>query len=137
VARIVIIEDNPDNMELMAYLLRAFGHRVLPATDGEAGLALVRRERPELVLSDIHLPRVDGFEVARALKDDAQLARIPLVAVTALAQPGDRDRMRAAGFDGYLGKPIDPHRFVAQAEGFLQPGSATGPDVPARGTAPP
>jgi two-component system, cell cycle response regulator len=120
-ARIVVIEDNPDNMELMVYLLRAFGHEPVAAIDGIDGLEAVARERPDLVLCDIQLPRLDGREVARRLKEDPALGSIPLVAVTALAMLGDRGRMLEAGFDGYLSKPIDPHRFVGQVEAFLPP----------------
>lgn len=122
-ARIVVIEDNPDNMELMVCLLKAFGHQPLPAVDGVDGLEAVARERPDLVLCDIQLPRLDGCEVARRLKQDPELGAIPLVAVTAFAMLGDRTRMLEAGFDGYLSKPIDPHRFVGQIEAYLPPAS--------------
>jgi CheY-like chemotaxis protein len=118
-ARIVVIEDDPDSMELMVYLLQAFGHQPVEATDGLAGLEAVAREQPDLVLCDIQLPRLDGREVAHRLKKDPALRRIPLVAVTALAMLGDRSRMLDAGFDGYLSKPIDPQRFVGQVEAFL------------------
>lgn len=123
-ARIVVIEDNPANMELMVYLLQAFGHQPVPAVDGIDGLETVARERPDLVLCDIQLPRLDGREVARRLKQDPALGTIPLVAVTALAMLGDRARMLEAGFDGYLSKPIDPQRFVGQVEAFLPQASA-------------
>src|SRR5579859_911734 len=103
-ARILVIEDNPDNLKLMIYLLRAFGHDTLEAVDGEQGIAIAVRELPDLITSDIQLPKVDGFEVARQLKRDARLARIPLLAVTALAMLGDREKVLAHGFDGYLPK---------------------------------
>ena len=84
-ARILIIEDNPANLELMTYLLSAFGHTVLTAEDGRQGLATARGEGPDLIVCDIQLPEMDGYEVARWLKSDPDLRTVPLVAVTALA----------------------------------------------------
>lgn len=118
-ARILVIEDNPDNLELMTYLLRAFGHDVTTAQDGAEGLEVAFREPLEVIVCDVHLPRVDGYEVARQLKSHPRLQGIPLLAVTALAMVGDRDKVLAAGFDGYLAKPIDPQLFVRQVEAFL------------------
>ena len=120
-ARILIIEDNPTNLELLDYLLKATGHEVLAAMDGEMGLELAQREAPELIICDIQIPKVDGFGVARQLKADPRLRHIPLVAITAFAMVGDRERMLAGGFDDYVSKPIDPQSFVAQMETFLQP----------------
>lgn len=120
-ARILIIEDNPTNLELMSYLLTAFGHTTFAAYDGEAGLAAAQRERPDLIICDVQLPKLDGHEVARRLKRSPELGPIPLIAVTALAMVGDRDRIMAAGFDGYLAKPIAPPHFVGQVEAFLPP----------------
>jgi two-component system cell cycle response regulator len=91
--RILIIEDHVDNMELMSYLLKAFGYETLAAVDGLEGLKLAERERPELIICDIQLPGIDGYEVAKRLKDDALLREIPLVGITALAMVGDRDRV--------------------------------------------
>jgi two-component system cell cycle response regulator len=118
-ARILVIEDNEANLDLMAYLLRAFGHRVSVARDGHAGLAAVRAERPDLALCDIHLPGIGGIELANRLRSDPTLHRIPLVAVTAFAMASDRETIMAAGFDGCLTKPITPETFVAQVEAFL------------------
>jgi len=117
--RILIIEDNPANLELMSYLLAAFGYTTLSAGDGAAGLDLARGEAPDLVVCDIQLPLLDGYEVARRLRGDATTSGVPLVAVTAFAMVGDRDRVIAAGFDGYIAKPIDPQTFVSQVEVFL------------------
>jgi CheY-like chemotaxis protein len=117
-ARILIIEDNPTNRQLMAYLLRAFGHTVAEASDGETGLTQAA-EAPDLILCDIHLPGIDGYQVAAHLKSSPELRVVPLVAVTALAMVGDRDRVMDAGFNGYLTKPIEPETFVQQVEGFL------------------
>jgi CheY-like chemotaxis protein len=125
-ARILVIEDNADNLDLMVYLLEAFGHTVTTAVDGAGGLAAVPREMPEIVLCDLHLPGIDGYEVCRRLKADPALRRIPLIAVTASAMAGDRDRGLATGFDGYIAKPIDPERFVTEVEGFLSAGGRGG-----------
>jgi two-component system cell cycle response regulator len=118
-ARILVIEDNVTNLELMVYLLTAFGHATLSAPDGEEGLGKAIEELPDLIICDVHLPKMDGYEVARRLKADTRCKGIPAVAVTALAMVGDRDRVLSAGFDGYLTKPIDPETFVAQIEAFL------------------
>jgi two-component system, cell cycle response regulator len=118
-ARILIIEDNAANLELMRYLLHAFGHDVISAPDGEQGEASARDHTPDLVLCDLQLPGIDGFEVARRLKLDPRSSKIPLVAVTAFAMVGDREKILATGFDGYIPKPIDPETFVGQVEQFL------------------
>jgi two-component system, cell cycle response regulator len=117
--RILVIEDNVANLELMSYLLRAFGYEPQTAEDGGEGVAAARRDPPNLIICDVQLPTVDGYEVARLLKSDPALRTIPLVAVTALAMVGDRDKVLAAGFDGYITKPINPETFVRQIEGFL------------------
>src|SRR5882724_300516 len=119
--RILIIEDHVDNLELMAYLLRAFGYATLAAGDGLEGMTLAERELPELIICDMQLPGIDGFEVAKRLKNDARLREIPLVGITALAMVGDRDRVLQAGFDGYIAKPIAPKTFVNELEAFLKP----------------
>jgi CheY-like chemotaxis protein len=118
-ARVLLIEDNQDNLDLMVYLFQAFGYSPLVARDGEEGMALGRRGRPDLIVCDIQIPKLDGYGVARELKQDAQLRLIPLVAVTAYAMVGDRDKMLAAGFDGYIAKPINPETFISQVESFL------------------
>lgn len=120
-ARILIIEDNPANMELMTYLLQAFGHTVLSVYNGEEGVETARRELPDLIICDVHLPKMDGYGVLEQLKHQsgAALRSIPVIAVTALAMVGDRQKLLAAGFDGYLGKPIEPELFVGQVEKYL------------------
>lgn len=125
---ILIIEDHVDNLELMSYLLQAFGYATLAATDGLTGLDLAMREPLDLILCDIQLPGIDGLEVAQRLKRDARGRTIPLVAITALAMVGDRERVLAAGFDGYIPKPITPETFVGSVEAFLQPGDRRHPD---------
>jgi two-component system cell cycle response regulator len=118
-ARILVIEDNPANLELMMYLLRAFGHTAYAAKDGEEGLQKAASERPDLIICDIQLPKIDGNEVVRQLKSDPETQGIPVIAVTALAMVGDRDRVLQAGFDGYLAKPIDPEAFIKQLDPYL------------------
>ena len=118
-ARILIIEDNATNMELMVYLLRAFGYTPLAAYDGEEGVRMARSEVPDLIICDVHLPKLDGYGVVAELKKDPALRKIPALAVTALAMVGDRERLLEAGFNGYIGKPIEPDLFVAELESFL------------------
>ena len=122
-ARILIIEDNPANIELMSFLLSAFGHTPLAAPDGARGVAAARSERPDLVACDVNLPGMDGFAVLAAIKAEPELAGVPVLAVTALAMAGDREHVLAAGFDGYISKPIEPESFVAELEAFLPPAS--------------
>ena len=119
-ARILVVEDNPINLELMTYLLRAWGHEVRPATDGQAGLDAAHAERPDLIVCDIQMPGLDGYEVVRRLKADADLRRVPALAVTALAMVGDRERAMQAGFDGHIAKPIEPEAFMAALAPFLR-----------------
>jgi len=127
VARILIIEDNPANIELMSFLLSAYGHTPLSAADGPRGVAAARSERPELIACDVNLPGMDGFAVLAELKGDPALAGVPILAVTALAMTGDREKVLAAGFDGYISKPIEPESFVAELEAFLANASAEAP----------
>lgn len=124
--RILVIEDNPANMELMVYLLNAYGYQAMTATDGLSGLAVARRERPNLVLCDVHLPGLNGYGVIAILKSEPTLASIPVVAVTALAMTGDRERLLNAGFDGYISKPVEPERFVGAIEQYLDIPNAGG-----------
>nr|WP_227012205.1 EAL domain-containing protein [Duganella sp. FT27W] len=123
----MIIEDNATNMELMVYLLRAFGYTPLSASDGEAGVEAARREQPDLIICDVHLPKLDGYGVVAALKADPATRDIPALAVTALAMVGDRERLLEAGFDSYIGKPIEPDTFVKQIESFLTGEMSTPP----------
>jgi two-component system, cell cycle response regulator DivK len=106
VAKVLIVEDNPANMRLAVFLLESAGHTVLGATDAEAGLTLAREEHPDLILMDIQLPGIDGLEATRQLKADEETRAIPVIALTALAMKGDEERIRAAGCDGYIAKPI-------------------------------
>lgn len=110
--RILIIEDDFASLELYSCLLKSFGYTILLAGNGEQGLALARRTRPDLILCDVKLPKMSGVEVVRQLKSEPTLAQIPIVAVTAYAMFGDRERLLAAGFDDYLPKPIEAESFV-------------------------
>ena len=110
----------------MVYLLQSFGHEVLEAHDGKEGVEVARREQPNLILMDVHMPGMDGYEAAREIAKYSNLRNIPLVAVTALAMVGDREKVLAGGFNGYIAKPIDPETFVSQVEGFF----TSGPPLP-------
>jgi two-component system cell cycle response regulator DivK len=112
-AKVLIIEDNPANMTLATFLLQSAGHVVLAATDAETGLTLARAEQPDLVLMDIQLPRMDGLQATALLKGDEATRDIPVVALTALAMKGDEARIRAAGCDGYIAKPLAYRDFLA------------------------
>ena len=118
-ARILVIEDNEDNMQLILYLLRAHGFSPDLAYSGAAGVAMAIAKRPQLILLDIRMPGMDGYEVAAAVRGHPELAATRVVAVTASAMVGDRERIVAAGFDGYIQKPIDPERFIAEVQRFL------------------
>src|SRR5580692_1406317 len=112
-ANILVIEDNATNMTLAVFLLQSTGHTVLSATDAEAGLTLARAEHPDLILMDIQLPGMDGLEATALLKQDDATRSIPVVALTALAMKGDEARIRAAGCDGYIAKPLAYRDFLA------------------------
>jgi len=112
-ATILVVEDNAANMRLSTFLLESEGHVVIRATDAEEGLAIARDAQPDLVLMDIQLPGMDGLEATALLKGDAKTRAIPVIALTALAMKGDEERIRAAGCDGYVAKPIAYKEFLA------------------------
>jgi two-component system cell cycle response regulator DivK len=112
-AKVLIVEDNPANMKLATFLLELAGHTVLSATDAEAGLTLARGEQPRLILMDIQLPGMDGLEATALLKRDDATRAIPVIALTALAMKGDEERIRAAGCDGYIAKPLAYQDFLS------------------------
>jgi len=118
-AHILVIEDNPANLTLATFLLQSAGHTVVTATDGEAGLSLARSEQPQLILMDIQLPGMDGLHATALLKQDAVTSGIPVIALTALAMKGDEERIRAAGCDGYVAKPIRYREFLATIAAHL------------------
>jgi two-component system, cell cycle response regulator DivK len=112
-ATVLVVEDNVANMTLAVFLLTSVGHTVLSATDAEAGLAIARAEQPELILMDIQLPGMDGLEATALLRQDEATRGIPVIALTALAMKGDEERIRAAGCDGYIAKPMRYREFLA------------------------
>lgn len=122
-----MIEDNATNLQLMVYLLTAFGHEIFQALDGEEGLQIATREELDLILLDIHMPRMDGYEVVRHLKETPKSRAIPVIAVTALAMVGDCDKILASGFSGYIAKPVDPQTFPTQIQGLLGDARPTAP----------
>jgi two-component system, cell cycle response regulator DivK len=111
-ATILVVEDNPANMTLAVFLLQSAGHVVLTAIDAESGLALARDAHPQLILMDIQLPGMDGLRAIGVLKTDEATRAIPVIALTALAMKGDEERIRAAGCDGYIAKPISYRPFL-------------------------
>jgi two-component system, cell cycle response regulator DivK len=118
-ATVLVVEDNPTNLTLATFLLQSVGHTVLSATDAEAGLTLARSDRPNLILMDIQLPGMDGLEATAELKRDEATRAIPVIALTALAMKGDEERIRAAGCDGYIAKPMRYQEFLAMVAAQL------------------
>ncbi|GAB4505742.1 MAG: response regulator [Anaerolineales bacterium] len=118
-AHILIIEDNENNLYLSTFILEKHGHRVSAARDGPEGIRLAEELRPDLILLDIQLPGMDGYAVAAGLRGHPSLAAIPIVAVTSYAMAGDRERVLAAGCQGYIEKPINPETFLDQVLAHL------------------
>ena len=112
-AKVLVVEDNPANLTLATFLLQSVGHTVLSALDAEAGLTLAREAQPDLILMDIQLPGMDGLEATALLKQADATRAIPVIALTALAMKGDEERIRAAGCDGYIAKPMRYQEFLA------------------------
>ncbi|MDB4908225.1 MAG: response regulator receiver [Gemmatimonadetes bacterium] len=112
-ATVLVVEDNAANMTLATFLLQSAGHVVLSATDAEAGLTIARSDHPDLILMDIQLPGMDGLTATGLLKADPETRGIPVIALTALAMKGDEERIRAAGCDGYIAKPLAYKEFLA------------------------
>jgi two-component system cell cycle response regulator len=117
--RVIIIEDNETNLELMVYLLEEHGYAPLVARNGEEGLAIIQRDLPDLALCDIQMPKLNGYELARLVKANPKTRPVAMVAVSALAMVGDREKGLASGFDGYISKPLDPKTFVREVEKFF------------------
>ena len=110
--RVLIVEDNELNMKLFNDLLEAHGYRTLQTRDGVEALQMAREHRPDLILMDIQLPEISGLEVTKWLKEDEELASIPVVAVTAFAMKGDEERIREGGCEAYISKPISVSHFL-------------------------
>jgi two-component system cell cycle response regulator DivK len=115
---VLIVDDNDKNMRLARDVLQFAGFRTLEASTGRAGLGLAANHLPDVILMDVRLPDISGIEALVRLREGAGTASIPVVAVTALAMKGDRERLLAAGFDGYLEKPISVRELPAQVRGF-------------------
>lgn len=117
--RILVVEDDPQNMYLVRFLLERAGYEVIPAGDGEEALVAARYQLPDLVLMDMLLPRMDGFEATTAMLKEHGEA-VTVVALTAYSMKGDREAILRAGCRGYIAKPIDPGRFVEQVESYMR-----------------
>jgi len=117
--QILVVEDNARNMALLSDVLQATGYRTLQASTGRQALTLAAQHGPALVLMDIRLPDMDGLEALRSLRSDPRTVSIPVLAVTAQAMKGDRERFLDAGFDGYLSKPIDIDALLAAVRAYI------------------
>src|SRR5437763_8788371 len=120
-ARVLVVEDNDMNMQLVEYLLEEGGYQIVKAASGEEALSIARTGDPvDLILMDIHLPGIDGLSVVREMKTDAVTSAIPILALTAHAMRGDKDRFLEAGCDGYISKPIDVKTFLTSIRSYLR-----------------
>jgi two-component system, cell cycle response regulator DivK len=115
-----VIEDNENNRYLLTLLLEHAGFEVVVALDGKSGIDMARREAPDVILLDIQMPDMDGYEVAAVIKSDPVLSRIPIIGVSSFAMPGDRDKAMRSGFAGYIEKPVDPEMFAQSVTSFLK-----------------
>jgi CheY-like chemotaxis protein len=127
---VLLVEDNEDNRIVYSTILRHFGYRVMEALNGEEGIATARSEKPDLILMDISIPIIDGWEATQVLKHDPETRQIPIIALTAHALASDRERAMQVGCDGYLAKPCEPRAVVAEVQRFL--GQTVGPDTPSQ-----
>jgi len=117
--RILIVEDTADNRQIMRDLLTSAGYEIVEAHDGQAAVTTAAMVKPDLILMDIQLPILNGYETARLIKADPALQHIPIIAVTSYALSGDEEKARAAGCSGYIAKPFSPRRMLATVSGFL------------------
>jgi len=117
--RILIVEDQEDNRTILRDVLNTVGYHMIEALNGEDGVRLAQSERPDLILMDIQLPQMDGYEATRQIKRIAELKMIPIIAVTSYALSGDEAKARAAGCDGYIAKPFSPRELLAKVRKYL------------------
>jgi two-component system, cell cycle response regulator DivK len=117
--RILVIEDTEDNRQIVRDLLESAGYELIEALDGLDGVAAAEREHPDLILMDIQLPGIDGYEATRRIRAVPALAAVPIIAVTSYALSGDEAKTRAAGCDGYVAKPFSPRQLLAKIREFL------------------
>jgi two-component system cell cycle response regulator DivK len=118
--KVLIVEDNEDNRELVVKVLRNKGYEMVQAADGEEALEKAVAERPDLILLDISLPKLDGYEVAKRLKSMEEFQEIPIIAFTAHAMKGDREKVIVAGFEGYISKPVNVRELPEQVRSFIR-----------------
>ena len=117
--RILIVEDQEDNRRILRDVLSTVGYDLIEAFNGEDGVRLAQSERPDLILMDIQLPKMDGYEATQQIKSIAELKTIPIIAVTSYALSGDEAKARAAGCDGYIAKPFSPRELLAKVRKYL------------------
>ena len=117
--RILVVEDQADNMQILRDLLTSAGYELIEAKDGEEGVKVATAERPDLILMDIQLPLLDGYEATRRIKADPALRAIPIIVVTSYALGGDEAKAREAGCDGYVPKPFSPRQLLAKVRKYL------------------
>jgi two-component system cell cycle response regulator DivK len=117
--RILVVEDTEDNRQILRDLLSAAGYELIEAVDGQAGVEMAQRHKPDLVLMDIQLPVLDGYEATRRIKADPALKHIPVVAVTSYALSGDEEKARDAGCDAYIAKPFSPRQLLGKVRELL------------------
>ena len=117
--RILVVEDHEDNRQILRDLLASAGYEMIEAENGEAGVAAATAQVPDLILMDIQLPILDGYEATRRIKADPSLKAIPIIVVTSYALSGDEDKARAAGCDAYIAKPYSPRQLLARIRDFL------------------
>ncbi|OIO71229.1 MAG: response regulator [Zetaproteobacteria bacterium CG12_big_fil_rev_8_21_14_0_65_55_1124] len=115
----LIIEDNDDNMALISFILQKGGYDLIEARTGEEGVDLALQHKPDLIILDIQLPGIDGFEVLRRIRTSESNGSIPIIAMTSYAMTGDRERLLAAGCNGYIEKPIDPAKVMDQIRAVI------------------
>lgn len=120
VKKVLVVEDDQDNREMVIKILKHNGYQAIEAVNGQEAVAMARAENPDLILLDLYIPKMDGYEVTRTLKADQGLNHIPIIALTAHAMKGDREEALAAGFDGYIAKPVNVRELPQQIEQFLR-----------------
>ena len=120
--KVLLVEDNEDNRIVYSTILQHFGYHVTEAMNGEDGIAKARSQKPDLILMDISIPVIDGWEATKILKKDPATRHIPIIALTAHALGSDREKAMEVGCDGYLAKPCEPRAVVAEVQRFLGPG---------------
>lgn len=119
-SRILVVEDNEGNLELMRVVLEMAGHEVIGTSSADVGLLAARKTNPDLILMDMHLPGMDGYEATRIIKNDESLKHIPVIAVTAITDRNDEERVRGCGCEGFIAKPVNTRKLPDQVAGFLK-----------------